>query len=92
MKDQYDNEIPNDLVLVYENINLTPKQITMIDNADWYVVDLYHYKGLLCVSAKAVDYLFDGNPVQEFNSKIKSVQYITKILHRYTEQDGFYYA
>ena len=91
MKDQYDNEVPEDLVLVYD-IDFSPEEIALIDDADWYEVDLYHYPGLLCVSAKAVEYLFDDDPVEEFNSKIKTVNYIGRILHRYNEHDGFYHA
>lgn len=91
MNDQCGNKVPDDLVLVFD-IDFTPKEITLIDNADWYEVNLFHYQGLLCVSAKAVDYLFEDNPVEEFNSKIKNVNYIGRILHRYSVEDGFYHA
>jgi len=91
MNDQYGNKVPNDLVLVYD-VDFTPEEINLIDNADWYVVDLYHYPGLLCVSADAIDYLLDDDPVEEFNSEIKSVSYVGKILHRYSIEDGFYHA
>ena len=91
MNDQYGNKVPDDLVLVYD-MDFTPDEITLIDSADWYVVNLFHNESLLCVSAKAVDYLFDGSPVEEFNSKIKSVDYVDRILHRYSEEDGFYHA
>lgn len=91
MNDQYGNKIPDDLVLVYD-IDFTPDEIKLIDNADWYVVDLYHHKGLLCVSAKAVNYLLEDSPVDVFNSRIKTVEYVGMVLHRYNEYDGFYHA
>lgn len=91
MNDQYDNKVPDDLVLVYD-ADFTPDEITLIDNANWYKVDLYHYAGLLCISANAVDYLLDDDPVEEFNSKIKNVSFVDKVLHRYNKQDGFYHA
>ena len=91
MNDQYGNKVPDDLVLI-DDIDFTPEEIILIDNVDWYEVDLYHYQGLLCVSAKAIDYLFEIDPVDEFNSEIKSVNYVSKVLRRYSEQDGFYHA
>lgn len=91
MNDQYGDKVPDDLVLIYD-IDFTPDEIMLIDNADWYEVNLYHHPGLLCISAKAIDYLFNDNPAKEFNSKIKTVNYVGKVLHRYNKQDGFYHA
>ena len=94
MKDQYGEQVPDDLVLIPDIKHLSEKEIKIVCNVDWY--DLIVYMGdnetctILCVSAKAInfldDYLPSGKPIE--------VLRINDVLKRWDVEssDGFYHA
>jgi hypothetical protein len=88
MKDQYDNDIPNDLVLIPDINGLDETQIKMVDDATWY-----EQNGVIMVSAKEIDFLSEDDPIDAgiilTDGEIFEVNYI---LHRYNRMDGFYHA
>ncbi len=88
MRDQYDNEVPADLVVLPIG-ELNNENIEKVLKADWYRVNNW----LLCASAKEIDYLSEF-PAEEAVTKreINSVEYVSQILHRYTPEDWFYHA
>jgi len=92
-RDQYGDEIPDDLVLMpritYEGeVILSDDNIEAIDTADWYEAN-----GMLMVSAKAIDYLSEDDPIDAGIDIAKAeVNYVAHALHRWSEEDGFYHA
>ncbi len=87
MKDQYGNDIPDDLVaLTCSPDRFTEEELAIIDKARWYLVQ--HAWGQdLAVSFAEVEGLID----EPLGDVPISVQLIPPILHRYDE-DSFYYA
>jgi hypothetical protein len=88
MKDQYNNKVPTDLVVLPIG-ELSNEDVEKVLNADWYKANDW----LLCASAKEIDYLTEF-PIEEALTKrqLNSVEYVPQILHRYTPEDWFYHA
>ena len=90
MKDQFDNDVPNDLVVLSgENpADMTLEMLEAVDRADWYEVD-----GVLLVSAAAVPGL-ESDPLDSgiTLTETTEVLYVGHILKRWNEIDGFYHA
>jgi len=88
MKDQHNNDVPNDLVsLSCGPDRFNEEELKIIDNASWYLVQ--HVWGQdLAVSFAEVQGLID----EPLGDSPIDVQYIDRVLHRYNNEDGFYYA
>lgn len=94
MKDNYGEQVPDDLVLIPVIEHLDESKIKMVVNADWYDVIVYMGDGetctVLCVSADAVDFLSEdtlsGEPVE--------ILRVNDVLKRWDAEsgDGFYHA
>ena len=95
-KDQYDNNIPQDLILLeIEPGELTNKEIKQIDDLDWYCFegnktqDIFVSKlkleeikdSILDDFVELGDYLFEGKLLK-----------IDRVLHRNTVRGQFYWA
>lgn len=90
MRDQYGNEVPDDLVVLdLEPSELLSCELKKVGLADWYKVD-----GVILVSYRAVDGLTETDPVDagiELNQSTE-ILYINQVLHRWNGSDGFYHA
>ena len=88
MKDQYGNEVPDDLV----NLSCGPdrfnaRELEIIDAARWY--DVTHARGKdLAVSFEETQGLIDA-PLGD--TPIDTIL-IHRALHRWSDEYGFYYA
>lgn len=96
MKDQYDNEIPTDLVSIsqLEFSELVEPQVRIIDQADWYEANFNDRKEIL-VSYDALLPAFDSYDLDYIKiNDISSIEInkIDYILHRYNGLDSFYHA
>ena len=100
MKDQYGQEIPDDLVVVDfgfepgELINFIrePEEVQIISKADWYEVEGYP---LILASAEQIQYLCETDPLDcgyPDNWKTIPIGRIANILKRWGPEDGFYHA
>ncbi|MFA6089984.1 MAG: hypothetical protein WC755_09070 [Candidatus Woesearchaeota archaeon] len=88
MKDQYDNEVPNDLVVMPNIHDLTQDDIQDVINAPWYEAG-----NTLLVSARDIDFLSEIDPLDAGVDLTKMAIYkIDDILKRYDSFDGFYHA
>ncbi len=87
MKDQNENDIPNDLVLIPEIDGLTDSEIIDIETADWYEVN-----GIILVSAYAINYLSEMDPKDAGIESLDGIIHINDNLKRCTYEDGFYHA
>mgnify|MGYP000126621344 CR=1 FL=1 len=88
MKDQYGNDIPDDLVFLSCGPDRFNKdELEIIDNAQWYLVQ-HAWGEDLAVSFAEVRGLID-EPLGDAPVAIKAVN---RVLHRYNDEDGFYYA
>ena len=88
MKDQYGNDIPKDLVLVPNINNLRNKDIKTVDRAAWYEQD-----GILLVSASEIGFLSEDDPMEAgVIPEEGKIMYVGSVLHRWSEEDGFYHA
>jgi len=87
LKDQYGDDIPNDLVLMPDMEFLDETDLEMIDNADWYEAH-----GILMVPASAINFLSEDDPVDaDINLETDEVWKIDNVLHRWSKE-GFYHA
>jgi len=88
MKDQYGNDVPDDLVsLSCGPDRFDVDKLAIIDDARWYEV-AYAWGQDLAVSYTEVNGLID-EPLEDTPI---SVQLIGRVLHRYNNEDGFYHA
>lgn len=95
MKDQYKNEMPDDLVSMPSIEFLSDNEIKTVVNANWY--DAYDgedcgFSSWLCVSAKAIDYLSEDAIEDYIDRPIKEILLVNDILKRWSIEDGFYHA
>jgi hypothetical protein len=87
MKDQYGEDIPNDLVLMPSIESLNEEELKIVDNANWY-----EQNKVLMVSAKEINYLSEDDILNaDITLKEDKIFYIAFILHRFDE-NGFYHA
>ena len=88
MKDQCDNPVPEDLVILPRITELVVTQIEAIDKLDWY-----RDGHLILVSRKSLEAAI-GADTELFDDYIPltGVQYINHNLHRYSDEDGWYVA
>lgn len=93
--DQYDKNIPTDLVLLPNIEMLTNDEIKLVVNATWYnVMCMYDGVEFLCCSAKAIDSISD----ESFDEYLDSIDQITEVLRvsdvlkQWSIEDGFYRA
>lgn len=88
MKDQYGNDVPDDLVVIPDIDLLSGDEIQVVDRADWY-----EHKGVILVAAKAIDHLSETDPQDAGIDKLPdTIDQIDQCLHRYSDVDGFYHA
>jgi len=103
LKDQYGQDIPDDLVVLPFGIApgddanrvypLKPETVEIYLKADWYEVE--NYEGLILASAKAVEYESEDNPLDcgfPDNWQELPISRIADPLKRYSWEDGFYHA
>lgn len=98
MKDQYNNEIPKDLcLLTWELVpnELLGKNHTLkqIDFLDWYCFE-GNKTGHIFVEQKELERILGGpidGTLPEDCAEYNLVK-IDSVLHRWTEEDGFYHA
>jgi len=94
MKDQFDENVPDDLVSLPDVDNLTDGDIKVVVNATWYDVYVTGMldQPVLCASAKAINHLSDY-PV-DGDGEIREVLRINDVLKRWDTEygDGFYHA
>jgi hypothetical protein len=87
MKDQYGEDIPNDLVLMPSIESLNEEELKIVDNANWY-----EQNKVLMVSAKEINYLSEDDILDaDITLTEGKIFYIPFILHRFDE-NGFYHA
>lgn len=91
IKDQNDNIVPSDLVIIPNSEAfswLTDDEIKLIDESPWYDV-----KGVILVSASKIHYLSEDNPLDAGIDIYKDeIWYVDHCLHRFNEEDGFFHA
>jgi hypothetical protein len=88
MKDQYGNEVPDDLVLFPSYILSSSEEIETVIKAQWYEVNGW----CLCASFKELCGLSEDSLADAGISKIKTIDFVDDCLHRYNPEDGFYHA
>lgn len=90
MRDQYGNAVPADLVVLPDYWLLTPAEVKIVDDMDWY-----ECKGVLLVSQSDLggddprDVGLEVDPDGNLTGKVAKVD---ACLHRYNGEDGFYHA
>jgi len=86
-----DEAIPKDLVLIPDIGDLDDEGIRLVDKADWYEP---RGGGPILVSAKAIDYLSEDDPIDAglTPEDLKDLVLIDHVLHRWSDKDGFYHA
>ena len=90
MRDQYGNAVPADLVVLPDYWLLTPAEVKIVDDMDWY-----ECKGVLLVEPNEFsedDPRDVGLGVGSDGNLTGKVMKIDACLHRYSEEDGFYHA
>ncbi len=93
MKDQFNRNIPKDLVVLDLNPTIVGQSgITIIENAPWYL-----YKNIILVSYKAIKGLTETDPldcdIDLNNIDIDDpIMYVHDALKRWSSLDGFYTA
>jgi len=99
MNDQYDNKVPDDLVVVPELDRLTENEIKIVVNANWYNVYLDQDPDpnepetvYLMASAKAINYLENHIDIQKLGGIFIDVVIVNDVLKRWNIKDGFYSA
>jgi hypothetical protein len=88
--DQYDDTIPDDLVVLSgENpADMTKDFLKLVKDADWYEAN-----GVLLVSAQAVGGFLEVDPVDcGIDLAAVEVLRIDNVLKRWSYEDGFYHA
>ena len=89
MLDQYDNPIPDDLVLLPSYDFLNVAGIDVIFKARWYEAEQ-----ILMASAKEIEYLSEDDPLDadvDLSSVIK-IMCVADVLKRGNPKDGFYHV
>jgi hypothetical protein len=90
MKDQYGNAVPADLAVLPDFWLLSPAEVEIVDNLDWY-----ECRGILLVPQNEVggdDPRDAGLEVDPDGNLTGKVMKVDTCLHRYSEEDGFYHA
>ena len=88
MDDQYGNIIPEDLMLLPDYTYLIPKDIATVFAASWY-----ECQSILLVSAAAIDYLSETDPIDAgLTLENETIQRIDDVLKRGNKTDNFYHA
>lgn len=80
VKDQYNNEAPDDLVVLPNPAFLTEDEAGMVMDADWYEVN-----GVLCASARDIGYTSEHDLLDagvDVESPHLEVLYVASILKR----------
>jgi hypothetical protein len=100
MTDQFDQPVPNDLVvLAIEPARLTEDELRKIDALDWYVPDPEHHQHcsntILVSRSKLNDCIygfFDHYLLEDAGlKKLRGVNHIASVLHRWSDE-LFYHA
>ena len=89
MKDQYNVEIPLDLVILPDISCLTVSEIELVDSVSWYEITTFDGCVLLAASARGIHNLSDEEILL---IDIENIDYVGRVLHRYNKTDGFYHA
>ena len=88
--DQYGQPIPEDLVTLPDITELSGTEIRWIDGMDWYET-----KGILMASAKDINYLSEVDPLDagvDLSDPDVEVLKVDSVLHRWSNENGFYHA
>ena len=87
MKDQFGNDVPNDLVVVDSGHFVTKDDIAVILEKNWYECN-----GFILISSENLDESLYLLP-EDCDLEIKEpIYYIGNILKRWNPIDGFYHA
>ena len=94
MKDQYDNDVPTDLVLRPAFESLDESGMETVDAANWYEANHPEIGTALMASAKALKGLSEDTLESATGVKVEDCEilYIAACLHRYNAEDGWYHA
>ena len=94
MKDQYNNPVPSDLVLLDNSLFdiLSSDELQKVGALDWYKPEK---SNSIFVSAAAIDKcfdeLYDFYGPEEFGLEKGNWLKIDACLHRWSHEDGFYH-
>lgn len=100
MKDQYNNEVPSDLVLLENNWLewLKEEEVKKINQLSWYKVAAQYFTKFIFVSAteleKCIDGLVDFSTSKDVMDKEQNELdwvYVDGVLHRSNISDGWYH-
>ena len=101
MKDQYNREVPNDLVLLENNwlAWLKEEEIKKISDLSWYEIAKQHFTRFIFVSATELEKCIDGlvdfcTPEDVTNCSQNEFEWncIDQVLHRVGMKDGWYHS
>lgn len=99
MLDQYESPVPDDLVALDMNpADLMEEDLKAVDGLDWYQPDRdEHPDGshlILVSQAKLSEIGTEGSDLADcgMDEPLRAVEKIDAVLHRWSEQDGFYHA
>lgn len=92
MHDQYGNLAPDDLVALDVPIStFTVRELKAIDRLDWYQSKRGSLDSPILVSRAALRAALDWAPLSLRRVRSNVVR-IDRVLHRYSDADGFYHA
>lgn len=92
-RDQYDNPIPDDLVLMPPFGLLDKDEVQKVYQADWYEAEHPQVGKALLVSSKAIGgYETSLEDATGIKADYCEICHIAQTLHRYNSIDGFYHA
>lgn len=91
MTDQYGNKVPSDLVLLPTSELLEDNDIEVVLKAPWYKVNYAPNHYCTAASFKAIDELSEDDAMGLIKTDTV-VELIDTVLHRYSDEDGFYHA
>jgi len=99
MDDQYDCELPDDLVILPwfdedSSVQLTEDEIRTIDKAVWYEAEHPEIGRVLLCSAESINYLSEDSLEDATGVNLQDciISRVDACLHRWNIVDGFYHA
>ena len=97
MKDQYDQDIPGDLVVLDQKpAELSEAELCCIDRLEWYRPANYPFLILVSYGAlcQCIEGVFDETDPADcgVDGALGPIERIADCLHRWSAEDGFYHA